>query len=182
MLIQSVVADGKTYAPAATVQLPQNATSVRVDFVALSLTVAERNRYRYRLEGVDKEWQDAQGRRQAFYTNLGPGSHRFQVIAANNNGVWNDTGAALEVVIPPTFIQTGWFLGLCVVGAAVAFWFLIRIRFRQLAARMRSRAEERLAERERIARELHDILLQSTQGLILRGQSHSTAGSDGRPA
>src|SRR5207244_3795416 len=83
---------------------------------------------------VDTDWQEAQGRRQAFYTNVNPGAHRFRVIAANNDGVWNDTGATLDFVIPPTFVQTGWFVALCVLATATAIFLLIRLRYRQMAA------------------------------------------------
>jgi len=139
--------------------------------VALSLTMAEKVRYRYKLDGIDQDWQDARDRRQAFYTNIGPGSHRFHVIAANNDGVWNEQGATLEFAIAPAFVETRWFIALCVAVGGLILWTLMRIRVRQVAARMRGRLDTRLAERERIARELHDTLLQSTQGLILRFQA-----------
>jgi len=171
VLIRSVTADGQTYATGADLRLPSHTGSLRIDYVALSLTMAEKVRYRYKLDGVDKDWQDAHGRREAFYTNLGPGRHQFRVIAANNDGVWNETGATLDFFIAPTFVQTGWFVALCLAGAGIAVWLLIRIRVGQVSARLRMRHAERMAERERIARELHDTLLQSTQGLILRFQA-----------
>ncbi|MBC7989663.1 MAG: ATPase [Luteimonas sp.] len=171
VLIRSVTADGQTYATGADLKLPPRTGSLRIDYVALSLTMAEKVRYRYKLDGVDKDWQEAHARREAFYTNLGPGRHQFHVIAANNDGVWNETGATLNFFIAPTFVQTGWFVALCMAGAGIAVWLLIRIRVGQVSARLRIRHEERMDERERIARELHDTLLQSTQGLILRFQS-----------
>jgi signal transduction histidine kinase len=168
VLIQSLAAADKTYAPATDLQLPQRTTSIRIDYVGLSLTMTEKVRYRYKLDGVDNGWQDAQGRQQAFYTNLSPGPHRFHVIAANNDGVWNETGATLNFTIQPTFVQTRAFIALCVTGAGAAVWLLIRMRFRQLATRMRVRFDAQMAERERIARELHDTLLQGMQALILK--------------
>lgn len=180
--IQSLTADDKVYEPAARVTLPQGTSALRVDYAGLSLTMAEKVRYRYRLDGVDKDWQEAGGRRQAFYTNLAPGPHHFQVIAANNDGVWNDSGATLDFVIPPTFLQTGWFTALCIAGAIAVAGLLVGVRFRQLSARMRLRYEERMAERERIARELHDTLLQGTQALMLKVQAASNRVHDDGPA
>jgi len=171
VLIESLTMGAKSYATAGRVELAKGTTSLQIGYAGLSLTLAEKVRYRYRLDGVDEGWQDAQTRRVAPYTNLRPGSYRFRVIAANNDGVWNDEGATLELVIPPTFVQTGWFVALCVAGAGAAIWLLVWLRVRQVAARMRGRFAERMAERERIARELHDTLLQSTQGLILHFQA-----------
>jgi signal transduction histidine kinase/ligand-binding sensor domain-containing protein len=171
VLIRSVTADGQAYAPAAELRLPPRTGSLRIEYAGLSLTLAEKVRYRYRLEGVDKAWQEAQGRREASYTNLAPGTHRFQVVAANNDGVWNETGATLDFVIAPAFVQTGWFIALCAAGVSLAAWLVVRIRVGQVSARLRMRHAERMAERERIARELHDTLLQSTQGLIFRFQA-----------
>jgi signal transduction histidine kinase len=182
VLVQSLSADDRTYEPVTGFSLPQRTTSLRIDYVALSLTNAEKVRYRYKLDGVDKGWQDAQGRRQAFYTNLPPGPYRFNVIAANNDGVWNETGATLDFVIPPTFVQTRWFIALCVLGAAAALAALIKVRYAQLAARLRLRYEERMAERERIARELHDTLLQGTQGLVLKVQAAANSVAPDEPA
>ncbi|MEO8523735.1 MAG: two-component regulator propeller domain-containing protein [Caldimonas sp.] len=171
VLIESVSVGDTAYAPQAELRLPHGTTSVRIDYIGLSLTMAEKVRYRYELDGVDGGWQNAQGRRQAFYTNLVPGPHRFQVIASNNDGVWNEAGATLVFDIPPSFVQTRWFIVLCVSGAGLVAWMLVRLRFRQLSARLRERLEARHGERERIARELHDTLLQSTQGLVLHFQA-----------
>jgi signal transduction histidine kinase len=93
------------------------------------------------------------------------------VIAANNDGVWNTTGSTLAFDIPPTFVQSKLFFALCMVLALAFAWLLYSLRLRQMAGRIRGRLEERLAERERIARELHDTLLQGFQGLLLRFQA-----------
>jgi signal transduction histidine kinase len=127
----------------------------------------ERVRFRYRLEGVDRGWREAEGPRAAFYSNLQPGSYRFQVAAANEDGVWNEEGAAVRVTIPPTFTQTPWFAALLATLAALALWSAYVLRVRHLTARMRDRLQERLLERARIARGLHDTLLQSVQSLIM---------------
>lgn len=150
------------------VELPIHTTNVRIAYGAASLTVPERVRFRYRLVGLDPEWQDAADRREAFYTNVGPGHYTFRVIASNNDGVWNETGASLEFMIAPAFYQTRWFIGLCVVLCLALLRLLYLMRIRQVSTQVRGRLEERLAERERIARELHDTLLQSVQGLVLR--------------
>ncbi len=171
VVIERLAVGDRTFVPAGDVRLAPGTTAVRIDYVGLSLTLPEKVRYRYKLDGVDKDWHDAQGRRQASYTDLGPGRHRFRVTAANNDGVWNETGAAVEFLIPPTFMQTGWFIALCVTGVALLVWVSVMVRVRQVSTRMRERFAVRLAERERIARELHDTLLQSTQGLILRFQA-----------
>src|SRR6185312_8172388 len=120
-------------------------------------------------------WIEAGTRRQAFYTNLPPGTYRFQVIAANGDGVWNGEGATVAFEIPPTFFQSRWFLALCILLALVPLWLLYRLRVAQVARGMAHdfnlRLDERVNERTRIARDLHDTLLQSFQGLMLRFQS-----------
>ncbi len=171
VVIESLVVGDRTYRPVPDLTFEKGTTSVRISYVGLSLTAAQKVRYRYRLEPSDRGWQDAQQNREAFYTDLSPGKYRFRVIAANNDGIWNETGAIVEFVVPPTFVQTPWFVLLCVLGTSLVVWLAIRFRVRQVAARMRGRFEERMAERERIARELHDTLLQSTQGLVLNFQA-----------
>jgi len=149
-----------------TLQLPMRTTRVSIDYSAGSLTIPERVRFRYKLEGADRDWQDAGGSRKALYTNLSPGHYAFRVIASNNDGVWNMEGAAMELTISPAFYQTKWFQAMSGVLGLTALGVLFHLRMRRLSARMRARLEIRLAERERIARELHDTLLQGVQGLI----------------
>ncbi|PJI90574.1 sensor histidine kinase [Sphingomonas koreensis] len=169
--IVRLVAGGQSFAGLATIELPAGTSSFQIDYAALSLSIPERVRFRYQLETVDPGWVDPGRRRQAFYTGLGPGRYRFRVIAANNDGVWNDTGATLTVIIPPTFLQSIWFK-IMIAGALLAgAWWLYSMRMRQIAATIRLQLEERLRERERIARELHDTLLQGFQGLVYRFQS-----------
>jgi signal transduction histidine kinase/ligand-binding sensor domain-containing protein len=149
-------------------QLPMHTTNVRIEYTAASLTVPERVQFRYRLDGLDQTWQDVGDRREATYTNLAPGRYSFRVIASNNDGVWNNAGASLSFVIAPAFYQTHWFYAFCALLFLAFLWLLYVVRIRQVRAQVRGRLEERLAERERIARELHDTLLQSVQGLVLR--------------
>jgi len=153
------------------VRLGAGTSAFEVGFAVPSLSIPQRNQVRYRLEGVDAGWVDPGSRRAAFYTNLKPGDYRFAVIASNNDGVWNLQGASLSVSIPPTFWQTNWFLVLCALPAIGLLWLLYALRVRVVAARVRTRMEERSSERERIAREVHDTLLQSIQALILRFQA-----------
>ncbi len=155
--------------------LPEGTRQLRIGYLATSLTRPSRVRYRVRLDGVDSGWQDTGDLQRASYTNLAPGDYRFQVIAANEDGVWNTTGASGHFRIEPGFMQTPTFK----LAGSVAFVALLllglRLRARQLASRVRTRLEERYRERERIARELHDTLLQGTQGLILRLHASSLA-------
>ncbi|UYC18178.1 histidine kinase [Xanthomonas campestris pv. phormiicola] len=155
--------------------LPKGTTRVQIAYTATSLTSPERMRFRFRLDGVDETWRDAGARREAFYTNLRPGQYRFRVIAANNDGVWNTHGATLRFGIAPRFVQTPAFWLLCALALLLALSALYLLRMRQLATRLRLRLEERYQERERIARELHDTLLQGYQGLILR--THAALGT-----
>jgi signal transduction histidine kinase len=120
--------------------------------------------FRYELEGRDKTWEDAGSRRQAFYTDLPPGRYQFRVIASNNNGVWNEQGATLTFSIAPAWYQTRLFRAASVVLAVLAMWAVYRLRMRQVAQTIGARFDERLAERTRIARDLHDTLLQTIQG------------------
>ncbi len=170
--IWSLNARGVEYEAGATpIHLPKQTTGLQIEYTAGSMTVPERVQFRYRLEGADREWQDAGGRREASYTNLGPGHYRFQVIACNNDGVWNNTGASLEFWIAPAFYQTKWFYALCAGLGVLVLAALHRVRVRYLLRQARHRLQERQGERERLARDLHDTLLQGTQGLLLRFQA-----------
>jgi signal transduction histidine kinase/ligand-binding sensor domain-containing protein len=168
--IRAINGDGRVFRDPATVRLAKSTANIEIDFAVLSFADPGRVQARYMLEGFDRNWIDPGTRRQAFYTNLPPGKYRFRVVAANSDGVWNQRGGALEFEIPPSFVQSVWFLVLCSVAAMLSLWALYRLRVAQVAARIRNRLEERVAERERIARELHDTLLQGVQGLILRFQ------------
>lgn len=170
--IWSIISNGVRYPhKASSITLPIHTTQLEFEYTAGSLTVPERVRFRYELDGVDRDWQDAGGRREAFYTNLAPGQYTFRVIAANDDGVWNTRGASVNFVIPPAFYQTAWFHLLCILGVLGVLALLYQLRIRQMSARALARLQERLTERDRIARELHDTLLQGVQGLILRFQA-----------
>jgi signal transduction histidine kinase/ligand-binding sensor domain-containing protein len=169
--IEGLVADRKTLPPQPGLRLAPHTRDLEIDYTALSLVVPRKNNFRYRLVGHDIEWQNAGARRQAFYTDLPPGEYRFQVIASNNDGVWNESGASIDFAVAPTFYQTRWFAALCITAGIGALWLLYLIRVRQIETRVSMRLEERVIERERIARDLHDTFLQSVQGLTLRFQA-----------
>jgi signal transduction histidine kinase/ligand-binding sensor domain-containing protein len=168
--VQSIIADGVRYEPSAGLKLPIRTRNLQISYTALSLSIPERVRFRYQL-GADQPWEDVGGRREAYFTDLPPGHYTFRVIASNNDGVWNETGAAVDFDIPPAFVQTKWFLAIWIVAGAVALWLLFILRSRQMQERMRGRLEERLSERESIARDMHDTVLQGMQGLVFKFQA-----------
>jgi signal transduction histidine kinase len=116
------------------------------------------------LEGHDPDWQDAATRRQAFYNDLPPGDYRFRVIACNNDGLWNDAGASLSFTIAPAWYQENLFRAACLMFGILLLWTVYRLRVRQIKAAAAMRFNERLAERTRVARDIHDTLLQTIQG------------------
>jgi signal transduction histidine kinase/ligand-binding sensor domain-containing protein len=160
VVVKSLTTDEKTYQSTEILELPKGTESLRINYTALSLSVPERVRFKYRLEGSDDDWRDAGTRREAAFTNLGPGTYRFRVIASNNDGVWNEEGAALEFTILPMFYQTNWFLALCAAALAFLAWLGYKWRVQQVKNLLRLQFQERLAERTRIAQDLHDTLLQ----------------------
>jgi signal transduction histidine kinase/ligand-binding sensor domain-containing protein len=170
VLVTAVISNGKAYSGVSNLSLPRHTQNLEIDYTALSLAVPERVLFRYRLDGVDKDWQEPGARRQAFYTNLSPGRYTFHVIACNNDGVWNNEGGSFQFSIAPAIYQTNWFLLLCAAVLAFLGWAASQRRVRQAQARAHIQMDERLLERTRIARELHDTLLQSFQGLLLRFQ------------
>jgi len=148
--------------------LPAQVRDLQIDYTALSYVAPEKVHFRYKLEGWDRDWQWVGNRRQAFYTNLSPGDYRFRVSASNNSGVWNEAGTSFAFSIAPAYYQTTWFRLTCVAAFLAMLWGLYQRRLRQATQHVQHRMQGRLMERERIARELHDTLLQSVQGLILK--------------
>ncbi|MFP2925730.1 two-component regulator propeller domain-containing protein [Pyxidicoccus sp. 3LG] len=165
--IRSLIAGERVHSPTTPVWLPPRTRDLRITYSAPTLGMPERVSFRYRLQGLDDTWQDPGSRREAIYTNLGPGTYRFQVIAANEDGVWNMEGDSLSFEIAPTFQQSRGFVVLCGVAALLSLWCLYVLRMWQVTRRLRMRLEERHGERERIARELHDTLIQDIQALML---------------
>jgi signal transduction histidine kinase/ligand-binding sensor domain-containing protein len=137
---------------------------------AVDLSSPEKVRLQYRLDGVDPIWLDANQTRTAVYTNIPTGSHAFHVRAIDSKGVWDRTGIVFHITQRPYFYQTAWFTVLCAIALGLLGWAASQWRVRQAQSRAHFQMEERLSERSRIARELHDTLLQSFQGLILSFQ------------
>ena len=142
------------------------------EFAALSYANSQKNRYRYKLESFEPGWNEVgTEQRLATYTNLDPGKYVFRVQAANSDGVWNEAGVSLPILITPPWWRTNWFRALFAVVVLTLLWAAYQLRVRQLAAQFNLRLEERVSERSRIARDLHDTLLQSFQGLVFRFQA-----------
>jgi signal transduction histidine kinase/ligand-binding sensor domain-containing protein len=161
--VESVSADGMTVPGATVFRIPAGSRRIRFEYFAVSLSVPERVRYRYRLDSFDSGWTDPVPSRETVYTNLNPGHYTFRIIASNSDGIWNSTEAKIQLEVAPQVWQTLWFkvaiTGACLIGIAA----LYRIRLHTLTRQMNIRFQERLDERTRIAQELHDTLL---QGLI----------------
>ncbi len=158
--IEEMSADGVALDATGPIQIAPRPQRIRFAYAGLSLAVPERVMFRYRLDGFDVDWNGPSSRREAEYTNLGPGSYRFRVTASNSDGVWNDSEVAVPFEVRPAFWQTRTFGVAAIALAGVGGWALYRLRLRHVARRLNERFEERLAERTRIAQELHDTLLQ----------------------
>ena len=177
--IEQVTADRKTYDASFDVngdssshlRLAPHIRDLEIDYTALSFVAPEKVRFRYKLEGRDRDWQDVETRRQAYYSDLSPGNYRFRVRASNNDGVWNEAGTFLDFSIAPAYYQTTWFHVLCVAVFLGLLWALYQFRVRHLAREFDLGLEARVSERTRIARELHDTLLQSFHGLMFQFQA-----------
>ncbi len=175
VIISAVITAAKTYAGSNGLTLPARTENLQIDYTALRLAVPERALFRYKLEGVDNDWQDVGTRRQAYYTKLRPGTYKFRVMASNDDGIWDDTGASLDLSISPAWFQTNWFILLCLASLIFVASALYRLRVRQIAGIIKARFDERLAERTRIAQELHDTLLQGFLSASM--QVHTAADS-----
>ena len=162
--IEGMIADRKSYSPGKDLRLPPLTRDLEIDYTALSFVAPQKVRFRYRLEGRDTAWQEPGSRRQAFYSDLRPGRYQFRVIACNSDGVWNEQGAVLAFSVASAWYQTSVFLLLCITAGLFAVWSVYRLRVRQVAGAISSRFDERLAERTRLARDLHDTFLQTIQG------------------
>jgi len=159
--------DDRVMSPEITSVVPAGSRKLSIDYTAIRLASARQTRFRYRLDGFDREWVDAGGRRQAYYTNLAPGQYVFRVQANDHSGAWSAPEAQWPFTLQPSFRQTGWFYGLCGVGILMAAWGAAQSRVwilnRQFAAT--------LAERTRVSREVHDTMLQSLVGIALQVQA-----------
>jgi ligand-binding sensor domain-containing protein/two-component sensor histidine kinase len=162
--VEGLIADRKNYPPGKDLRLPPLTRDLEIDYTALSFVVPQKVRFRYKLDGRDATWQEPGTRRQAFYSDLRPGKYRFRVIACNNDGVWNEAGAVLDFSVAPSWYQTNWFRALCIILGGGIICATFRLRVLRISRAIAARFDERLAERTRMARELHDTFLQTIQG------------------
>ena len=158
--VEGISADGVAFPLEELLRIPAPHQRITLSYTGLSLSVPERVRFKYKLEGFDREWSEPTASREASYTNLNSGRYQFHVMASNSEGLWNGAESVLGFDIQPVFWQTWWFLACSVAGMALLLLGLIRLRLLQLTKQMNVRFEERLAERTRIAQDLHDTLLQ----------------------
>jgi ligand-binding sensor domain-containing protein/signal transduction histidine kinase len=142
------------------------------EFASLSYANSHKNRYRYKLENFDPDWNEVGSKqRLATYTNLDPGKYVFRVEGSNSDGVWNEEGVSLPILITPPWWRTNWFRAICGGAVLVLLWAAYELRIRQLHHEFDMTLEARVGERTRIARDLHDTLLQSFHGLVFRFQA-----------
>jgi len=179
--IESVTANRKDLTATDNINLPPHLRDLQIDYTSPTFTIPQKVKFRYRLDPYDRDWHEAGTRRQAFYTDLPPGKYSFRVTASNCDGVWSESAAKLDFSISPAYYQTNWFRALCAVFLLVLLWAAYQWRVRQLQHQFDMTLEARVGERTRIARELHDTLLQSAHGVLLRFQTVSQLLPD-RPA
>jgi signal transduction histidine kinase/ligand-binding sensor domain-containing protein len=169
--IEEITANGKAYEVTRGLRLPPRVRNLEIRYTALSLAVPEKVRFRFKLEGQDSDWREVVNRRRVEYSNLPPGDFRFRVMASNNSGVWNEEGASLDFAIAPAYYQTMWFEALIAVAGLALLWAAYLYRVRRIAHEFDLRLDERVNERTRVARELHDTLLQTFHGVLFRFQA-----------
>jgi signal transduction histidine kinase/ligand-binding sensor domain-containing protein len=169
--VESVTADRKEFAATNNLRLPPHLRDLQIDYTSPTFLIPQKVQFRYRLDPYDRDWKEAGTRRQAFYTNLPPRKYTFRVIAANSEGVWNGTPAKLDFSVAPAYYQTNWFRALCAAIVLTLVWAAYQWRVRRLRQQFEMTLEARVGERTRIARDLHDTLLQSFHGLLFRFQA-----------
>jgi signal transduction histidine kinase/ligand-binding sensor domain-containing protein len=160
--IEQMLVDGTAQDLESTREVGFRGRQVQITYTALSLTVPERIRFRYRLEKLDRNWTEAEERRSVTYVNLPTGRYRFHVIACNEDGVWNTEGTVLPFFVQPYYYQTWWFAAMCIVAVALVAWGAHRFRVQRVVSRVQLIAQERA----RLMRELHDSLLQGFAGVV----------------
>ncbi len=169
--IESLVADRRELEATPNLKVPPNPRDLQIDYTSPTFSIPQKVNFRYRLDNYDRDWHEARTRRQAFYTDLPPGKYSFRVIASNSDGVWNDNAATLDFYVAPSYYQTNWFRALCATVFLGWLWAAYQMRVRQLRRDFNTAIEARVSERTRIARELHDTLLQSLQALLFQYQA-----------
>jgi signal transduction histidine kinase/ligand-binding sensor domain-containing protein len=171
--VESVVADRKEFKATPNLRVPPNPRDLQIDYTSPTFSIPQRVIFRYRLDGYERDWHEAGTRREAFYTDLPPGKYSFRVIACNSDGVWSESAAKLDFSIAPAYYQTNWFRALNACIFLAVLWAAYQWRVRQLQHQFDMTLDARVGERTRIARDLHDTLLQSAHGVLLRFQTVS---------
>jgi signal transduction histidine kinase/ligand-binding sensor domain-containing protein len=166
-VIEETTVNGEQSDPGGPAELGPERNNLSFRYTGLSFVVPARITFRYRLEGFDADWVDAATRREAFYTNLPPGTFRFLVSACNLDGGCGPAASTAPFRVEPRYYQRAWFIPLCLVCAALAGFTGYRLRIR----RLRDQFALILAERSRIARELHDTLIQGFSGITMAMQA-----------
>src|SRR5712671_2295022 len=162
--IEQIRVDDESMMPAQSIELAPGKSRFDFYYTALSFVAPEKVRFKYKLEGFNNDWVDGGTRRIAYYTNLRPGHYKFRVIATNNDGLWSPIGATFDLYLRPHFYQTYWFYTLCILSLAFLVWQFYRFRLKQVEAQFAAV----LAERNRIAREIHDNLAQEMLGISVQ--------------
>lgn len=166
--VEGISADGSPFDLRGPIRIPAAKQRITFHYIGLSLWNSERVRYRYRLDGVDQGWSEATTNREATYGNLSAATYRFRVVASNSDGLWNGSEVAVPFEVEPTLWQTRWVRLACVLCAGLGVLAIYRVRMYQLTRLLNVRFEERLAERTRIAQELHDTLLQGVLSMSMQ--------------
>ena len=166
--IESATVGGHDISPPKFFDVPPGVRTISFAFAGTNLAVPTGVRFRYKLDGSGQDWSDIVATKQVVFSNLSPGKYVFRLIASNPIGLWNGPETSLPFIVEPSFWQTWWFFALCIVLSLSILWILYLARLRQVTASLRLRHQERLDERENIARDLHDTFFQSVQSLFLR--------------
>ena len=173
-VVESLVVDRKPFAAVDDLEVGPRVRDLQIDYTSPTLSIPQKVSFRYKLDGYDEDWNDAGPRRQAFYTDVPPRRYTFRVMAANGDGTWNERAATLSFSVAPAYYQTSWFRALSALSFVALLWGAYRARSRSLQRRFEMKLQARVGERTRIARDLHDTLLQSFHGLLLRFQTASS--------
>jgi len=170
LYVEGITVDGSEVNLGRPIRIPAGAQRIAFHYLGLSLANPERVRYRYWLEGLDSGWSEATSNREAAFANLSPRKYQFRVMCSNSDGVWNNESTSIDFAVLPTFYQTNWFRALCATALFALLWGIYQLRVKQLNRQFNIALEARVNERTRIARELHDTVLQSLHGLLMSFQ------------
>jgi ligand-binding sensor domain-containing protein/signal transduction histidine kinase len=167
VVIEEITVNGEPVEPAEIAAIPPGLKNLEFTYSGLTFLQPTRMKFRYILEPFDKKWIEAGTRREAFYTNLPPGPYRFRVVGCNADGVCNESQSPVSFTLAPHFYQRAWFPPLCALLLGIAGWMIYQLRIH----RLREQFNLILTERSRIARELHDTLIQGLSGITMEMQA-----------